>query len=78
MSELEKYCERTITKLDVVKTEHDLICRILDYFDTIQKTDNTRVDTENLVRYICGVREMAEALIDILQDEDDSLTFPNE
>lgn len=62
---LECYTERQITKLDIVKTEHDLIS---DYIDRANRCieDGVTIRTEDMVRYIDGIRTMAEALMDIL------------
>lgn len=61
--------ERQITKLDIVKTEHDLIS---DYIDRANRCieDGVTIKTEDMVRYIDGIRTMAEALMDILREED--------
>lgn len=66
---LERYTERQITKLDIVKTEHDLIS---DYIDRANRCieDGVTIKTEDMVRYIDGIRTMAEALMDILREED--------
>ena len=63
------YTEHKITKLDIVKTEHDLIS---DYIDRANRCieDGVSIRTEDMVRYIDGIRTMAEALMDILQEED--------
>lgn len=62
---LECYTERQITKLDIVKTEHDLIS---DYIDRANRCieDGVTIRTEDMVRYIDGIRTMAEALMDII------------
>lgn len=72
MNEIETFgcnTERQITKLDIVKTEHDLIS---DYIDRANRCieDGVTIKTEDMVRYIDGIRTMAEALMDILQEED--------
>ena len=66
---LERYTERQITKMDIVKTEHDLIS---DYIDRANRCieDGVTIRTEDMVRYIDGIRTMAEALMDILREED--------
>ena len=63
------HAERQITKLDIVKTEHDLIS---DYIERANRciADGVSIRTEDMVRYIDGIRTMAEALMDILQEED--------
>ena len=63
------YTEHKITKLDIVKTEHDLIS---DYIDRANRCieDGVSIRTEDMVRYIDGIRTMAEALMDILKEED--------
>lgn len=71
MNEIETvgfYMERHITKLDVVKTEHDLIS---DYIARANRCieDGVAINTESMVRYIDGIRTMAEALLDILEEE---------
>lgn len=62
------YTEHKITKLDIVKTEHDLIS---DYIDRANRCieDGVSIRTEDMVRYIDGIRTMAEALMDILREE---------
>lgn len=72
MNEIETFgcnTERQITKLDIVKTEHDLIS---DYIDRANRCieDGVTIKTEDMVRYIDGIRTMAEALMDILREED--------
>ena len=72
MNEIETFgcnTERQITKLDIVKTEHDLIS---DYIDRANRCieDGVTIKTEDMVRYIDGIRTMAEALMDILHEED--------
>ena len=66
---LECYTERQITKMDIVKTEHDLIS---DYIDRANRCieDGVTIRTEDMVRYIDGIRTMAEALMDILEEEE--------
>ena len=62
------YIERSITKLDIVKTEHDLIS---DYIDRANRCieDGVAIKTEDMIRYIDGIRTMAEALMDILEED---------
>lgn len=66
---LECYTERQITKMNIVKTEHDLIS---DYIDRANRCieDGVTIRTEDMVRYIDGIRTMAEALMDILEEEE--------
>ena len=75
MAEIEfrNYLEYTpsITKMDIVKTEHDIISHSIDGVNNAMR-DGVKVDTECFVRYIDGVRTMAERLMDIL-DEDEKL-----
>lgn len=61
--------ERQITKLDIVKAEHDLIS---DYIERANRLleDGIAIKAEDMVRYIDGIRTMAEAMIDILEDEE--------
>lgn len=56
-----------ITKLDIVKTEHDLIS---DYIDRANRCieDGVTIDTEEMIRYIDGIRTMAEALMDAIAE----------
>lgn len=63
------HTEHKITKLDIVKTEHDLIS---DYIERANRCieDGVTIRTEDMVRYIDGIRTMAEALMDILREED--------
>ena len=70
MNEIETFgcnTERQITKLDIVKTEHDLIS---DYIDRANRCieDGVTIKTEDMVRYIDGIRTMAEALMDTFQE----------
>lgn len=59
--------EPYLTRMDIVKTEHDLIS---DYIDRANRCieDSVAVRTEDMVRYIDGIRTMAEALMDALQE----------
>lgn len=56
-----------ITKLDIVKTEHDLIS---DYIDRVNRCieGGVTINTEEMIRYIDGIRTMAEALMDTFQE----------
>lgn len=62
------YTEHKITKLDIVKTEHDLIS---DYIERANRCieDGVTIKTEDMIRYIDGIRTMAEALMDILEED---------
>lgn len=60
--------EPYLTKLDIVKTEHDLICKILDAMNEVSK-EKCRFNMDTVIPYIDGVRSMAEALMDLLEDE---------
>lgn len=62
------YIEHSITKLDIVKTEHDLIS---DYIERANRCieDGVTIKTEDMIRYIDGIRTMAEALMDILEED---------
>ena len=62
------YAERQITKLDIVKTEHDLISEYIDRANRCIE-DGVTIKTEDMIRYIDGIRTMAEALMDILKQE---------
>ena len=61
------YIEHSITKLDIVKTEHDLIS---DYIERANRCieGGITINTEEMIRYIDGIRTMAEALMDALQE----------
>lgn len=57
-----------LTKMDIVKTEHDLISKCIDLTNHV--IDNgVSVRTEYIVRYIDGIHTMAEALMDLLEEE---------
>lgn len=71
MNEIETvdcYTERHITKLDIVKTEHDLIGDFIIRANRCIE-EGVAINTESMVRYIDGIRTMAEALMDILKEE---------
>ena len=61
--------EKVITKLDVVKTEHDLICDWLNRMSVLMD-EHVKINSDEVLSYINGVRTMAEAMMDILADED--------
>ena len=63
-----RWTERNLTKMDIVKTEHDLICKILDSINEVQK-ENCNFNMDTVIPYIDGVRSMAEALMDLLEEE---------
>lgn len=80
--ELRNYLEYTpsITKMDIVKTEHDIISHCIDGVNRMME-EGVKVDTECFVRYIDGVRTMAERLMDILDEQEklhNNLGFPPE
>ena len=64
--------EPYLTKMDIVKTEHDLIS---DYIDRANRCieDGVAIRTEDMVRYIDGIRTMAEALMDNILEEETAL-----
>lgn len=68
IEEIERYTERSLTKLDIVKTEHDLISKYIQWANRVVE-DGVSVRTEDLIKYIDGIRTMAEALMDILKED---------
>lgn len=68
--------EPYLTRMDIVKTEHDLIS---DYIDRVNRCieGGVTVRTEDMVRYIDGIRTMAEALMDILNEDTALDNLPN-
>ena len=71
MNEIELYFpnkERKLTKMDIVKTEHDLISCVLEI--TNERISAVLPTNANeVVARIDGIRTMAEALMDLLEDE---------
>lgn len=59
--------EPYLTKMDIVKTEHDLISKYIQWADRVVE-DDVSVRTEDLIKYIDGIRTMAEALMDLLAE----------
>ena len=59
--------EPYLTKMDIVKTEHDLISKYIQWADLVVE-DGVSVRTEDLIKYIDGIRTMAEALMDLLAE----------
>ena len=59
--------EPYLTKMDIVKTEHDLISKYIQWADRVVE-DSVSVRTEDLIKYIDGIRTMAEALMDLLAE----------
>lgn len=59
--------EPYLTKMDIVKTEHDLISKYIQWADRVVE-DGVSVRTEDLIKYIDGIRTMAEALMDLLAE----------
>lgn len=59
--------EPYLTRMDIVKTEHNLIS---DYIDRVNRCieGGITINTEEMIRYIDGIRTMAEALMDALQE----------
>lgn len=71
MNEIEFYFpnkERKLTKMDVVKTEHDLISCVLEITNE-RISAELPTSTNEVVARIDGIRTMAEALMDLLEDE---------
>ena len=69
--------EGYITKLDIVKTEHDLIS---DYIDRVNRCIDGGItfNTEVMIQYIDGIRTMAEALMDTLEEyEKQDIVLPD-
>ena len=59
--------EPYLTKMDIVKTEHDLISKYIQWADRVVE-DDVSVRTEDLIKYIDGIRTMAEVLMDLLAE----------
>lgn len=71
MNEIELYFpnkERKLTKMDIVKTEHDLISCVLEITND-RISAELPTSTNEVVARIDGIRTMAEALMDLLEDE---------
>lgn len=71
MNEIEFYFpnkERKLTKMDIVKTEHDLISCVLEITNE-RISAELPTSTNEVVARIDGIRTMAEALMDLLEDE---------
>ena len=71
MNEIEFYFpnkERKLTKMDIVKTEHDLISCVLEITND-RISAELPTSTNEVVARIDGIRTMAEALMDLLEDE---------
>lgn len=57
-----------IKKIDIVKTEHDLTCYIIEKIQLAQERGLDIKQDWNL-GYISGVSDMAKKLIEILEEE---------
>lgn len=71
MNEIESYFpnkERKLTKMDIVKTEHDLISCVLEITND-RISAELPTSTNEVVARIDGIRTMAEALMDLIEDE---------
>ena len=71
MNEIEFYFpnkERKLTKMDIVKTEHDLISCVLEITNE-RISSELPTSTSEVVARIDGIRTMAEALMDLLEEE---------
>lgn len=71
MNEIESYFpnkERKLTKMDIVKTEHDLISCVLEITNE-RISAELPTSTNEVVARIDGIRTMAEALMDLIEDE---------
>ena len=71
MNEIEFYFpnkERKLTKMDIVKTEHDLISCVLEITNE-RISAELPTSTNEVVARIDGIRTMAEALMDLLEEE---------
>lgn len=71
MNEIESYFpnkERKLTKMDIVKTEHDLISCVLEITNE-RISAELPTSTNEVVARIGGIRTMAEALMDLIEDE---------
>lgn len=71
MIEIESYFpnkERKLTKMDIVKTEHDLISCVLEITND-RISAELPTSTNEVVARIDGIRTMAEALMDLIEDE---------
>ncbi len=56
-----------LTKMDIVKTEHDLTCYIIEKIQLAQERGLDVKQDWNL-GYIAGVSDLARALIDCLEE----------
>lgn len=71
MNEIEFYFpnkERKLTKMDIVKTEHDLISCVLEITNG-RISSELPTNTNEVVARIDGIRTMAEALMDLIEEE---------
>lgn len=57
-----------LTKIDITKTKHDLICKIIGKMQMEQEANVSGKDGWNH-GFIAGVTEFAEKLIDMMDDE---------
>lgn len=57
-----------LTKIDITKTKHDLICTIITKMQMEREADVNGKDGWNH-GYIAGVSEFAEKLIDLMDEE---------
>lgn len=69
--------EPYLTRMDIVKTEHDLISNYITWAGRVVD-DSVSVRTEDIIRYIDGIRTMAEALMDTLEEyEKQDIVLPD-
>ena len=66
---MSEYAENAITKLDVVRVEHDLVCGVLDRLK-IMMDNHVAVNADAVLAYIDGLRAMAAELMRINRDDD--------
>ena len=59
-----------LTKMDIVKTEHDLTCHIIEKIQLAQERGLDIKQDWNL-GYIAGVAEMAKNLIETMEEENE-------
>ena len=60
----------TINKMDIVKTEHDLTCYIIEKIQLAQ-VQGLDIKQDWNLGYIAGVTEMAKKLIEIMEEENE-------
>ena len=63
--------KRCVTKMDIVKTEHDLICSAIECLEIDDiSSKRAHYDEKYALGYIAGVNDMAKALEQILEEDE--------